>query len=192
MPDDRNEFRFSHLEVTAQEIDPQCTPHFDQFLDFVTQGDPYLEQLILEVIGVIITGYPTKNLFLFQGVRDSGKSLLSNLLRHILGASSCFAVNGINQLSDRWLTGMLPGKLLCICGDVPDKPLSPSAIGILKQLTGSDAIYAERKCENPFMFYNSAKLLFLSNFPLQIRGQQDSALIQRCIRIPFQNSVPED
>lgn len=192
LPSNPNELRFSHLDISVQEIGPQCTPYFDEFLDNVTQGALDLMQLILEVIGVIITGYPVKSFFLFQGVRDSGKSLLSNLLQRILGENSCFAMNSINQLSSRWLPGMLPGKLLCVCGDVPNSPLTSRAIGTLKQLTGNDSVWGEIKGEDPFVFHNYAKLLFLSNFSLRICGQQDPALVRRCVVVPFRHSVPED
>lgn len=187
------DLRFTHLEVLSRDIGPSPTPYFDAFLEAATCGDDDLAQLILEVIGVIISGYPSKSFFLFEGVADSGKSQLARFLQNILGPTSCFAVNGINQLSDRWTTGMLPGKLLCVCADVPDKPLSAATIGTVKQLTGDDPIRGELKYQSPFVFQNTAKLLFLSNFPLRLATeQQDSALSRRLVRVPFHYAVPEE
>ena len=87
---------------------------------------------------------------------------------------------------------MLPGKLLCLCSDVPDKPLTANVVGLIKQLTGDDPIHGEIKYKNPFVFQNTAKLLFLSNFPLRIAGgRQDAAILQRLVRVPFRHSVPQ-
>lgn len=187
------DFRFSHLEVSSIEIGPVPTPFFDDFLRTVAEDDENLYTLILEVIGVIVTGYSCKNFFVFEGVPSSGKSQLARFLRGILGETSCFAVNGINELAGRWTTGMLPGKLLCLCSDVPDKPLSANVVGLIKQLTGDDPIHGEKKYKSPFVFQNTAKLLFLSNFPLRIAGgRQDAAILQRLVRVPFRHSVPQD
>lgn len=186
------DLRFSHLEVASTEIGPVPTPYFDDFLRTVTGDDENLCSLILEVIGVILAGYPCKNFFVFEGVPSSGKSQLARFLRGILGKTSCYSVNGVNELAGRWTTGMLPGKLLCLCSDVPDKSLSANVVGLIKQLTGDDPIQGEKKYENPFVFENMAKLLFLSNFPLRIAGgRQDAAILQRLVRVPFRHSVPQ-
>lgn len=192
IPPREKDFRFSHLEVSAQAIAPTSTPTFNQFLNFIAGESEDLRTLILEVIGVIISGYPCKKFFVFKGVTNSGKSQLARFLQGILGASSCFALNDISQLGDRWTTGQLPGKLLCLCSDVPNKPLNASSIGTIKQLTGDDPIRGEIKYRSPFVFQNMAKLLFLTNFSLQISGSQaDKALTQRMIQVPFSRSVPE-
>lgn len=198
-PEDRTrkarscDLRFSHLEVCVGDIAPDSTPCFDGFLRNVTHGNDDVRQLILEVIGAIVTGYPSKSFFVFEGVSDSGKSQLARFLKDLLGPTACFAVNGINQLADRWTTGMLPGKLLCVCADVPDKPLNAGAVGAIKQMTGDDPIRGELKYQSPFVFQNSAKLLFLTNFPLRIAaGRQDFALERRMVRIPFHYAVPKD
>lgn len=187
------DLRFSHLEVASTEIGPIPTPYFDDFLRTVAGDDENLCSLILEVIGVILAGYPCKNFFVFEGVPSSGKSQLARFLRGILGKTSCYSVNGVNELAGRWTTGMLPGKLLCLCSDVPDKSLSANVVGLIKQLTGDDPIQGEKKYEDPFVFENMAKLLFLSNFPLRIAGgRQDAAILQRLVRVPFRHSVPQE
>lgn len=187
------DLRFSHLEVASTEIGPVPTPYFDDFLRTVAEDDENLYTLILEVIGVIVTGYPCKNFFVFEGVPSSGKSQLARFLRGILGKTSCYSVNGVNELAGRWTTGMLPGKLLCLCSDVPDKPLSANVVGLIKQLTGDDPIQGEKKYENPFVFENMAKLLFLSNFSLRIAGgRQDAAILQRLVLVPFRHSIPQE
>ena len=182
--------RFSCLAVDAQDIVPAETPYFDKFISGVG-GDSDFRQLVLEVIGAIVTGYPCKKFFVLEGPSDCGKSQLARFLKGLLGEQSCFALNDIGQLGDRWTTGQLPGKLLCLCSDVPNKPLGPKAVGTIKQLTGDDPIHGEEKYQTPFVFQNSAKLMFLTNFPLRISGEhRDSAFDRRMIVVPFSNSVP--
>lgn len=191
-PKARN-MRISYLNVSAEEISPCETPYFNHFLSSLAGDDNDLATLILEIIGVIITGYSVKNFFVFEGVPNSGKSQLARFLEDILGETSYFAVSGANQLTGNWLTGKLPGKLLCVCSDIPNEALKASAVGLIKQLTGDDPIYGEVKYEQPFVFFNSAKLLFLSNFPLRLKGNQtDPALQQRLVRVPFLHPVPPE
>lgn len=92
-----------------------------------------------------------------HGESGTGKSQLSNFLRNLLENDACFALNDISQLGERWTTGSLLGKLLCICGDVPNAPLTSKAIGTIKQLTGDDLIRGEFKYQNAFTFENTAK-----------------------------------
>ena len=192
-PPKRKYLRFNHLEVSANDIRPSRTPFFDHMVETAAQGDSGFEQRLLECLGVILTGYPCKRFFVFEGPPDSGKSQLARFLREILGTTSCFAVNDIEQFHTRFLTGMLPGKLLCVCSDVSDKPLTPKAVGLIKQLTGDDLIFGERKYQDANVFANTAKLLFLTNFPLQIWGARpDPAFLKRMVKIPFHHSVPEE
>ena len=88
---------------------------------------------------------------------------------------------------------MLPGKLLCVCSDVPNIPLKPNTVGLIKRLTGDDPIYGVIKYGQPFVFFNTAKLLFLSNFTLRLEeDQSDAAMEQRLVRVPFLHSVPQE
>ena len=89
----------SYIDVWASEIRPCATPYFDRFLSTIAGDDDDLVTLILEVIGVISTGYPVKNFFVFEGVPNSGKSQIARFLENIVGETSYFAVSGINQLA---------------------------------------------------------------------------------------------
>ena len=59
------DLRFSHLEVASTEIGPVPTPYFDDFLRTVAEDDEDLCSLILEIIGVIIAGFPVQELLCF-------------------------------------------------------------------------------------------------------------------------------
>ena len=192
LPPDSSFLHFSHLEVSAHDIAPTQTPFFDIFITNLAQDDETLRDLILKVIGAIITGYPVKNFFVFLGERNTGKSQIAGFLEDVLGPTAHFPVNGINQLADRWTSAMLRGKLLCTCGDVPNAELGVKTMGLIKELTGGDTINGEIKYGSMFAFQNRAKLVFLTNFPLRFRGGMDEALAERMVIVPFRNIVPEE
>lgn len=193
LPHDSSFLRFSSLDLNAEEIGNRDGPYWEQFLDNMTGNDPCLRQRILEMIGVILSGYPSKSFFFLEGESNTGKSQLANFLKDILGKSACTALNDISQLGQRWTPGSMFGKLLCLCGDMPNAPLDSKAIGTIKQLTGDDLIRGEFKYKDAFTFENTAKLLFVSNYPLQIPNQyQETALLNRLIVVPCRNPVPPE
>ena len=182
-PHNSSDIRFSHLNISAREIFPQDTPYFDAFLNNIAPvGDP-IQDLILEIFGVIITGYPVKKLFYFYGVPDSGKSQSANILKWILGEDSSFTITDVNAIGNDRVTGALPGKLLLVCPDVPDVPLNAKTVAGIKQLTGDDTMFGRPLYKDPINFENAAKLLLISNFPLQLyKGVSDTAFWDRIIK----------
>ena len=192
LPHGSADYRFAVLDLDAASIGNCDGPHWELFLDDLTGGDDALRQRILEVIGVILSGFPSKSFFLLEGESGTGKSQLVNFLRDVLGESACLALNHLSQLGDRFTTGAIFGKLLCLCGDVPNAPLTPKAIGAIKQLTGDDLIRGEFKYKDIFTFENTANLLFVSNYPLQIPDQEhEDALLDRLVVIPCRYPVPK-
>lgn len=185
--------RFSYLDLDAESIGNCDGTYWEMFLDNLTDGDTALRQRVLEMIGVILTGYPSKSFFFLEGESGTGKSQLVNFLRDVLGKSACVALNDASQLGEKWTTGSIFGKLLCLCGDIPDAPLDKKTIGTIKQLTGDDLIRGEIKYGDAFMFENTAKLLFVSNYPLQIPNRsREQALLERLVEIPCLNPVARE
>lgn len=193
LPHDSSFLRFSYLDLEAEEVGNCDGPYWEQFLDNLTGNDPCLRQRILEMIGVILSGYPSKSFFFLEGESNTGKSQLANFFKDILGKNSCTALNDVSQLGQKWTPASLFGKLLCLCGDMPNASLDSKAIGAIKQLTGDDLIRGEFKYKDAFTFENTAKLLFVSNYPLKIPNQyQETALLNRLIMIPCRNPVPQE
>ena len=187
------DYRFAVLDLDAASIGNCNGTYWELFLDALTGGDDALRQRTLELIGVILSGFPTKSFFLLEGESGTGKSQLVNFLRDVLGEGACLALNNLSQLGDRFTTGAIFGKLLCLCGDVPNAPLTAKAIGAIKQLTGDDLIRGEFKYRDIFTFENAAKLMFVSNYPLQIPDQEhEDALMDRLVAIPCLYPVPKE
>lgn len=193
LPHDSSFQRFSYLNIDAASIGNRDGTHWEIFLDNITGGNPALRQRILEMLGVILSGYPSKSFFFLRGESGTGKSQFVNSIQDILGKISCIALNDILQLGERWTAGSMFGKLLCFCGDMPAAPLNSKTIGTIKQLTGDDLIRGELKYKDAFVFENTAKLLFVSNYPLQIPNRdREQALLERLVEIPFLKPVPKE
>ena len=186
-PDD---YFFSCCDVPVDEIGEGSGKHFENFLAFVGEGNPVIRQQILEMIGVIISGYMPKKFFLLLGPRDTGKSQIMNLLRNLIGDQCTQSISDPNELSGPWMSGSLIGKRLCYCPDAARVTFSQKSAAALKQLTGDDLIQANIKYKQPLTFRNEAKIVFVSNYPLMI--PRDEAVESRILTIPFSVSIPKE
>lgn len=186
-PDD---YFFSCCDVSIKEVGRGSGDHFEQFMASVSPGNPAVRQQVLELIGIILSGYMPKKFFLLLGPRDTGKSQVMNLLRNLIGDQCTQSINDPNELSGPWMSGSLVGKRLCYCPDAARVALSQKSAAALKQLTGGDLIQANAKYKQPFTFRNEATIVFVSNHPLAM--PRDEALESRLVTIPFSNSIPKE
>jgi putative DNA primase/helicase len=118
---------------------------------------------VLELIGYcLLSDYPIRKAFMFNGEGANGKSTLLRLIRAFIDDDNCSTVS-IQQLSEgnRFARANLYGKLANIYDDLPDAALKDT--GIFKLLTGQEEIFAEWKGKDGFSFHNYAKLIFSCN-----------------------------
>lgn len=166
-------------------------PVFDRFVMEITGGDPELQQRILEVIGYcLVPDTHGKCYFVFQGVSDSGKSLLASFVRECLKPENCVSID-ILGLGERFSKSTLIGKQLCLAMDIPSSPLSAKTVSEFKGLTGGDLITADVKYRPHVTFLNRAKFILGTNHPL-LTQNDDPAFYRRAIVIPFVNSIPKE
>ena len=171
----------------------RCTtcPNFEQFLHTVSGGDSILERRIWECVGYLLAPDQTdKHFILFQGVANSGKSVLGDFVR------TCFkgdvvSVLEINELSGRFDLYDLVGKKLCLDMDLPADPLTKRAVSKLKKLTGGDMTSSDVKYDFRARFICMAKFLFGTNHAV-ILPNDDPAFNERLVVVPFAYSVPDE
>lgn len=184
----------SKIVLSALQCDycPEATcPTFDQLIETISYGCADVKQLLWEVIAYILSpDTKAKKFFLFAGLKNSGKSLMANILTAMLGNDSCSCLN-TSDLDKQFAIANLCGKRLNICMDLADEVLSQKAVGFIKMLTGGDAIHADRKFKDSIEFKNTAKLLLGSNFTLRLKTPDD-AVNERMVFVPFRYSVPEE
>lgn len=170
---------------------PCSSPCFDAFLQDITCGDPILMQRIWQILGYIFsTDTSAKALFVFQGVPDSGKSVLCKLILRVFDEEQQTSLN-VHELGDKFAAGNLKDKRICISGDMPSKTLSDKAISLLKQFSGDDLITADVKYSRHAKFFCRANIVLVSNHPIKPVGK-DPAFDRRLIAVPFVRSTPAE
>lgn len=185
-----NDFITSYIPVEYITSNRNC-PVFDDFLSCISGGDPAVITLCWEVIGYLLSNsMAAKSFFLMQGVGDSGKSVLGNLISSLFNQEAVSYLD-IYRFKDKFATSLLRGKRLNISMDLPRVQLKREAIGVIKMLTGDDVITVEEKFHNPEAYKPTAKLLFGSNFPLMV-ADNDPAFQARLVTIPFRFQIPKD
>ena len=167
------------------------TPHFDNFIGFITGNDYALQMRIWQMLGYIFAcDTDGKVFFLLQGVSKSGKSVLLELLRSMFNSEAVSTLD-LYRLGDRFSGAALIEKKLNICGDLPNRTLSAQAVATLKQITGRDLMTVEEKYKPLATMAPAINLVFASNFPIRM-AEEDTALLSRMVVIPFRFSIPTE
>lgn len=167
-----------------------CTV-FEQFLFDITGGDPLLIDRIWEVMGyALVPDTAGKCFILFQGVPDSGKSLLGDVIASLLDEENVTSLD-LGALGERFGTAELVGKQLCLSLDMPSGVLDPKSTSMLKSLTGGDVVTADVKYQARIKFRCTATFLLASNHPLLPRDN-DPALLGRAVTVPFHFQISRE
>lgn len=163
-------------------------PTFDRFLNDVTNHNPILTERIWQAVGyALVPDNNGKCFILFQGVPDSGKSLLGDIAASLVDADLVTSID-INTMGEHFGPAELVGKQLCLALDMPSGTLDSKAVSMFKNLTGGDTVTADVKYQNRIKFRCSATFVLATNFPLLTRDP-DPAFLRRVVVIPFLNSV---
>ena len=186
----KNDFSPTFINFPYPTEHVKC-PRFDAFLDNISRGDPAIQMAIWQMVGYLLTPDTAgKVFFVLQGVGDSGKSVLGNLISSFFNPEAV-AYLDIYRFKDRFSTSLLQGKRLNISMDLPNTKISREAIGTIKMITGDDIITVEQKFKDATPIKPTCKLVFGTNHPL-ILSDQDDAFKNRLIVIPFRYQVPKD
>lgn len=162
-------------------------PAFKKFLADISCGDNLLVQRLWECIGYLIVPDQTgKKFVLFQGVTNSGKSVLGNFLRDCF-SGDVTTILEINELRGNFTLADLVGRKFCSDMDIPADPLNAKALGKLKKMTGMDKISSDVKFADRVNFACTAKFLFGSNHAI-LTQKADPALFKRLVVVPFHRS----
>ena len=166
-------------------------PYFDKFLEDVCGGDYLLRERIFEVIGYcLVPDIRKKCFFVFQGLPDTGKSILAKFIRGCVNPDACTALD-IGTLGERFVAANLVGKQLCLSMDIPSAPLNSRTVSAFKTMTGGDPITADVKYCPHITFFNHARFILGTNHPLLIQGE-DPAFFKRAVTVPFLHSIPPE
>ncbi len=165
--------------------------NFDIFLQQITGGDPILQERLWQVIGyILVSDRRAKALLLFQGVGNSGKSILTDFLCTLFSSNARISMI-FQELSGKFSGSELEGKFLCVSNDMPADPLSAKAASLLKQISGNDIVSSDAKYRKRTQFRGTTKLVMVSNHPILLTAA-DPAFLDRVVTVPFRYAVPRE
>jgi putative DNA primase/helicase len=145
--------------------DPDNVPLCVRWIKFLeeTIQTPEVIAQVQEFFGYCLTPSTAfEKCLLCLGPGADGKSTLLKILREMVGAMNCAAVN-IEDLDDQFQRSSLYGKLLNISTEVGSKAMESK---IFKAIVSGDAVQAAYKHENSFEFVPTCKMAFAANrFP---------------------------
>ena len=163
----------------------------DNTLNALSNGDSSIRALLEECVGYCL--YRQNNMrkaFILTGGKRNGKSTFLDWLKNTLGDSNISALD-LKELSDRFSTAMMFGKLANIGDDIGDDFLQGSQVAIFKKIVAGNRIKAEQKGQDPFEFNPYCKLLFSANDIPRMKDKT-GAVLDRLIIIPFENTFTKD
>ena len=165
---------------------------FRSFIKLLANNDEELMRLIRQVMGYCFSNLNNaKKAFIFYGKSNTGKSVLLNLLIKICGENNISNIE-MQDLNKRENIATLYGKKLNICNELPDYKMTDT--GVFKALVSdNDKVTGKALYNNPFSFYNKAKLVFACNNMPSLSSNKSldyNAFFNRIIIIPCLNSIP--
>ncbi len=172
--------------ITGEEIE---TPGWDEFLN--TSLDSELaKELVMAMIGYLISPFiSAKKFFVMGNASNSGKSVVASFLESVIEEKYVSHI-AMGDLNGNFALEPLVGKVLNLSMDLPDVVIQQKAVSKLKMITGLDTVSVNIKYEREISYFNRAKFLFSTNFPLRFKSW-DAALMERLVFVPFMKSVPK-
>ena len=189
IPQDPGYFFTTNLSIRKSDLVEFETPYFDEFIQSTFLGDNSLRELFLEILGTFMSNYRPKNVFVFCGASNSGKSVIVDFLRLIIGVPSITQIAHLRDFSSRWTIGNLKGKKLLICTECSDEFIGPDACAVIKTITGEPTLTGEQKHKDAATFTNTTRLLLVSNHLVRL-DRVDAGFANRLVTMPFPCSIP--
>ena len=182
------EYTFTYcLNVNTSDIYVEDNAElFQQYLDnsFGENNENIFN--LQEMLGLAISSIRNQKMaFFLHGKSNSGKSVMLDLLKKIVGEEFCSSVS-FEQLASRFGTSHFLGKTLNVSGEAPD--ITAKRLDIFKTIVGNDAIMAEHKGKDGFYMRNYALLIFAANNMPEI-SIPDEAYYNRLRIIRYNKSV---
>ena len=162
-------------------------------LHTVTSGDEDLKRFLQYMAGMFLIGRVyCENLIIALGGGKNGKSTFFNALLAVLGPGYACTLNPEVLTADKRNAGAdlatLRGKRLAILGETDEgKSFSNS---ILKRLTSTDPITAERKYFAPETFMPTHSAVLYTNFMPRLKSI-DTGTTRRLRVVPFNASISD-
>jgi P4 family phage/plasmid primase-like protien len=129
------------------EYDPKAAcPRFRRFLNELWPDHPDQQRELQKLFGyLLLQDNRFHKVFLFLGVKRSGKGTIFNLIKQLVGEGNCCSPSS-SSLADAFGLDPLIGKSVALIGEMNDKSAVPDvAVDRIKSISGSDSLPVNRK-----------------------------------------------
>lgn len=161
---------------------------WDKFLTDVCPGGV---EVLYKIIGICLIPYTKlQKCFVLLGSGRNGKGVFLRGLTAVIGTNniSSMTLQRLSNDDDKFATGSLVGKLVNICGDLPDSKVKDA--GRYKGLTGEDLLTIEYKNKQPFNYRPFCRYIFSSYAVIDFNDKSEGCK-SRTIYIPFTRKFSE-
>ena len=164
----------------------------DKTLEKIACNDHEIRKLLEECIGYCFYRHnELSKSFILTGEGSNGKSTYLDMVSFVLGQQNISSLD-LGELSERFSSVTMFGKLANIGDDISDEFLQGNAISQFKKIVSGNAIKAENKGQDAFFFKPTVKLLFSANEIPRMRNRGFSAIKRRLVIIPFNAHFSKD
>ncbi|MDH2998665.1 DNA primase [Pasteurellaceae bacterium LFhippo2] len=164
------------------------TPHFDKWLDFVSDGNQSKARNILACLYAILTNrYNWQIFFQVTGKGGSGKSVFANIATLLIGGHNTSSARLENFDDERGLAG-LENKKLIIC---PEQAKYAGDGSGIKKVTGGDIIRVRYNYQDAFDTIAQSMIMLVNNEPCRWTDR-NGGVERRLVNFSFSRVVPQE
>ena len=165
--------------------------NWDAFVADVFGDDQDTLKAFRSFVGLALSDVRTlKYAFVLLGPSNTGKTVVMNLLKSLVGVENCASVS-FSQMSSEFHTAQLHGKRLNLSGEVSGT--TTNRLDVFKSLCGNDEVLVSNKMKDPFSFTNRCLLVFAANcLPKIVDAREVQSFVSRLIILPFRNVKPRE
>ncbi|MBD3880116.1 MAG: hypothetical protein SR1Q5_10685, partial [Quinella sp. 1Q5] len=91
-----------------------CPLAFDELLNYMFDNDKTKTTLVYEIIGAFLSNVTLKNVFVFQGISNGGKSTLAEIIMRLFNEDEVKQIGSINEI-DEIKSKKYEGKIKLLC-----------------------------------------------------------------------------
>lgn len=178
--DTRNYFHVFCLPCDFPEEDT-IPANFEKLLDYMFECDKTKKTLVYEIIGAIVSNVPLKNVFVFQGLSNGGKSTLAEIIMRLFDENDFKIIGSINEIDEN-KSKKDEGRIkLLYIDDAPNEKWNTSTVSYLK--TRSRGIKSSGA--------PSFKVLLSTNYSIAFKTEdgRDESMENRIVAVPFEKDL---
>ena len=177
------------LKVEYVKGNPMPKGAYHDFLKDIFGHDQDTKREFRKFLGLCLSDIRNlKTSAFLYGPSNSGKTVMLNLLKGMMGEELCTSLS-FTQMSSEFAITQLLGKRLNLSGEVSGA--SNKRLDIFKSLTGNDTLTACFKGKDHFQFKNECLMVFACNsFPSIQAIEEFDSFLERIIIFPFTNVKP--